>query len=206
MARVSSYGVSIFAALILATCCFAQTDVYRVQYFRNANSGIPDGPSVPDQLVDIVDPGQNWPATKRDPNICANIYVVAPDEQLEECCSCELSADQLLELSVDYELANNAAHGPSYLTNGAIKIISSSVPASGTCDPRNVTPAPSLREWITHVNVIVPYTFETTEAEFLPAGLSAGELHFLTNTCATIFANDSGYGQCLCQLPMTEAK
>ena len=70
-------------------------DVYRLSYFSNANTtGAPNG------LVHIGHPGtQGDQAGSGD--LCANIYVFTPDEQLNECCSCRLTPNALLVLSIN---------------------------------------------------------------------------------------------------------
>ena len=170
------------------------TDVYRVQYFRNANT------TNPDQEVDIVDPGTNWPifnSLAAEPDICADVYVVDPAEELQECCGCLLTPDQLIATTVN-ALTSNALIGPPFVNNGVIKIISAA-PSNGACDPRFPVPTPTLREWITHttsepglVGVLA------TEEEFSAVTLSAGELGFLEAGCQYVGRQGSTHGICDC--------
>lgn len=168
-------------------------DVYRVNYFEYANS---DG-VYPSEPVAIVDPGTNGRA-----NLCADIYVLTPDEQLNECCGCLITPDQLLQFDVDNDLVANPANG-TYAHSGAIKIISSAVGAGNKCDPGHPTPTPTLRAWITHYNFVyffnepTPFAF-ATETQFSDPGLCPSELSFLARTCAAFEAALSGSGICSC--------
>ena len=51
-------------------------------------------------------------------NICANVYAFSPDEQLVSCCSCLITPNGLVSLSVDNDLLSNTLTGiiPSSVT------------------------------------------------------------------------------------------
>jgi len=161
-------------------------DVYRVNYFRNANTA-----GYASNVIDIVDPGTNGSG-----NLCADIYVVTPDEELAECCGCKLTPDQLIEISVNGNLTQNAATG-GVVHNGVIKIISSTPTASGTCNAGAPVPTPSLREWITH-DTNLTGTHHPTEVEFSNPDLSTAEESSLAGTCAFFQSHLSGHGICTC--------
>lgn len=168
-------------------------DVLRVNYFRNANTA-----GFPDQPIDVVDPGTNGAA-----NMCVDIYVVTPDEELNECCGCQVTPDQLLEFHVNADLTANPGPNGETANNGTIKIISSALGTAGPiarfgpCDPGAPTPTPTLREWINHVNNITG-PLQTTESAFEEADLSTAELASLSSRCAFYEANLSGHGLCNC--------
>ncbi len=167
---------------MFSIAAFAQvnTSPYSVQFFRAAQALNGDVES-----VDIVDPAPS--------NLCANIYVVTPDEELQECCSCKLTPDQLIEIPI-YDLTQNAANGTT-VNNGAIKLISSTVPSSGACNAGTVTPASVLAAW----KVIgAQVGIEVSDNQFLPATLSTAEENSLVSTCSGIQQYDSGAGICKC--------
>ena len=58
-------------------------------------------------------------------NLCADIYVFDPYQELAECCSCKITPDGLLTLSVANNLTANTLTGVP-LSSGVIKIVSSS--------------------------------------------------------------------------------
>lgn len=61
-------------------------------------------------------------------SLCADIYVFDPYQELAECCSCKITPDGLLTLSVSDNLTANTLTGVP-LSSGVVKIVSSS-----TCD------------------------------------------------------------------------
>ena len=165
-------------------------DVYEVNYFRNMNMGGPD------DIVDIVDPGTNGSG-----NLCAMIYVITTDEELNECCGCLITPDQLIELGVQANLTANPGNGQT-AHNGAIKIIKSvptnpAATGNAQCDPGAPVPTPTLEAWLTHVTTITGLP-TTTEVPFLSAPLSTSEQHILATTCAFLEAHNSGPGVCTC--------
>jgi hypothetical protein len=173
------------AALIVvgSTAALAQTtppaDTLAVNYFSNANTGAPDA------TVQIDNPGTSGGS------LCAMIYVYAPDQQLTECCGCNITENGLLTLSVNGDLTHDPLTGV-LLNSGTIKIVSSS--GAPTCDPRKPTPTPALREWGTHIL----NSGAITETEFLTATLSSADLTKATNLCKSIIGNGSGSGICTC--------
>ena len=121
------------AALILAlgsTTAVAQTgfdDVYAVGHYANAHvAGAPDG------VLRLVNDGTLSDASP-DGDLCASIYVFDAAEQLAECCSCKITPNGILSLSVNNSLTSNTVTGQT-LTRGVVKIVSSKAVA-GRCDP-----------------------------------------------------------------------
>jgi hypothetical protein len=132
-------------------------------------------------------------------NICADIYVFDPNQELEECCSCQLTPDGLRTLVIGPagDIAANPLTGfDPPLLNGIIKIVSSSGTCSGSGLPLPVSPKPTpgLRAWGGHLNG--PGLL--SETAFSDAELSAGELSRLGTLCAIIKNEGSGAGVCSC--------
>ncbi len=126
-------------------------------------------------------------------NICADIYVFDPYQELSECCSCLVTPDALLELSVHFDLTYNPLTGVN-LDTGAIKIVSAAV-SGGACSlPTSPKPTPGIRAWATHLQNNNTYT----ETEFTDSGLSAVELNRLAAQCKAIQLVGSGKGVCTC--------
>ncbi len=192
----------------------APADDYSVQFFRNAQQRLNyfDNDS-DDYTVDIVDPGTNgtnetvngYPA----PSMCADIYVITPDEELAECCGCLLTSDQLMEINISPNLTTNNHTGGS-IDNGTIKLISSAPGPGGTynhfglCDPATPIPTPSLKAW--KVIAFDPNNddLEITDNPFVSAPLTTLEESTLAKKCAFIEQNNSGKGLCTCPAQLSD--
>ena len=188
LAAISTGVTERFAAMAPANSgAPAATRTARVQttYFTNANTaGAPDG------TVQLINPGS---ALDRD--VCANIYVFYPDEEIAECCSCFVTPDSLFTLSINNDLtANPLTDTP--VTSGVIKIVG----GTGTCNPTFITPtaAPSLAAWGTHILSPTTGGYAITETEFASSGLSAGEQTALQSQCSDIVSSSSFGGICSC--------
>jgi hypothetical protein len=167
-------------------------DDYYGTYFYNI--GTHNGQS--DASVTILDPGANSPA-----NICANIYVLNPSEEMEACCSVELTPDEIVQGQVSF-LVRNLLNNNG-LVNGVIKIISSTTKAGLVPCPSGaaaITPVSDLRAWITRVDSTAPFfaggTTSVTTTAFAQAPLSAAEETGLVNNCHFIYEYGSNFGQC----------
>ena len=219
-------------ALLFAAAVSAQTDTFRVNYFSSLQSGATftsqpssgtyangnaynvstvSGATSADETVNIVNPGTDGvvPGTSTG-DLCALIYVVDTAEELQECCGCLVTPDQMIELSVQNDLDSNPYNGV-IVHSGAIKIISSAPTGSAAgeydnsvCNPGAPNPTPALREWITHTRLINS-TPGVTETPFSEAALSTAgagsELAFLGAQCTNIRTQGTGSGRCNCPAP-----
>ncbi|HYB90915.1 MAG TPA: hypothetical protein VEC38_07715 [Candidatus Binataceae bacterium] len=156
----------------------AAPDVYRLNYYANAHT------RTPDETVRIVNP---TPTT-----LCADIYVFDANQNEQECCSCPITHNGLLTLSVNRDLTSNPFTAGTVLTNGVIKIVSAQISPSSaavvcSAGPTTPTPAPELREWITHYPTALPAllgALTATEEEFAKADLIDPELSsYLAEPC-----------------------
>jgi len=187
--------VVIFVAFVMAltmmvsTGAFAQTnDVYWVNYFSNH-----DNKGWADATLRIINPGeQGTPLSPGEGAVCADIYVFNNDQEMVECCRCPITADGIIELSVDGALTHNplTSVAPSL---GVIKLVS-----DGACNEQSPVPAPDLRAYATHVQQYIADDFGITEDEFLAAPLTTGELGFLGQACSFVQYLGSGKGLCTC--------
>jgi hypothetical protein len=168
-------------------------DDYYGTFFYNIGTGTSDA------SVTILDPGANAPA-----NICANIYVLNPSEEMEACCSVLLTPDEIVQGQVS-ELVKNLLNNNG-LVNGVIKIISSTTKTGLAPCPSgaaSITPVSDLRAWITRVDSVEPFVIPTpaagksvTTTAFAQAPLSAAEETGLVNNCHFIYEYGSNFGQC----------
>ncbi len=177
--------------------------VYFVDYFANANTtGAPDG------TVRIINAGTTSQANDTEAaDACAMVYVFDANQQLSECCGCFVSANALLQLSVNKNLTSNPLLGTK-LTTGVIKVVSEVVtkPPKG-CDPTVpgfvVSPSftnnteEALREWATHIEK-VGIGYQVSVGESQEAGLGLGEATDLAEDCTVLIELGSGQGVCTC--------
>lgn len=197
-------AVSMTFTAALSTDAFAQESAKTFGYYTNANT------LAPDSRMSVVNPGSVSgfePAGDR----CANIYVFSSDQQMLECCSCKVTPDGLLTLSVNTDLTNNSLTS-AVPRSGAIKIVSSAVPPSGLCESvvtgiptitvpvasTAYTPSGLLGSWITHANDNGSNGWSVSETNFFPAALAENELHKLQAQCDAIALDASGHGICTC--------
>jgi len=174
---------SVLAGLVgVAAILSAQAidpDTFKVSYFANNIE--------PENTVRVTNVGTSGA------NLCADIYVFDPNQELSECCSCLVTPDGLLELSVHYDLTSNPLTGV-FLNTGDIKIVSAAVPGGACTLPTSPKPAAGIRAWATHLQ----NNGSQTETEFVDSGLSAVELGRLAAQCRAIQLVGSSKGVCNC--------
>lgn len=127
-------------------------------------------------------------------NICVNVYAFSADEQMVSCCSCLVTPNALVSLSVKSDIVANTLTGlvPNSV---AIKLVAS-LPGTNEL-------AGGMHAWGTTGHVPGPFPvpgapapFAITETPFIPATLSPQELTSMTNRCTAIIGNGSSYGVC----------
>ena len=147
-----------------------------------------------DALLRIVDAGNAAGGLEayNTPNLCANIFVFNDTQEMMECCSCALTANSLLTISVINDLTKDPANPTESMSAGVIKIV-----GSPTCAPGPVTTvAEGLHAWINHTESMAsnqggftpPYGFisSTSVEEFAHSPIDTGELAYLNAGCAEI--------------------
>src|SRR3954463_1259349 len=123
------------------------SSAYMVDYFSN-NPG-PGGAA--DQQVRLVNVGvYGTPLTSPVGDVCSNVYVFDANQEMVACCSCRVTPNGLLTLSVANGLTNNPVTSVVPV-NGAIKIISTIAGARCTPLTYNGGIAASLVGWGSHI-------------------------------------------------------
>jgi hypothetical protein len=173
------------AAVIFPTAVAAlPQSAFLVRYAANLDKG--------DSLVNVSNTGLNGAPLLGpgfgDPvgNLCVNVYTFSPDEQLVSCCSCLVTPNGLASFSVNKDLLTTTLTGVTP-TSVTVKLVAS-VPGTGAL-------AGGMVAWGTTLHGVAP-ALSTTEAPFIPATLSPGELASITGRCASILGNGSGFGVC----------
>jgi len=183
------------ATVALASAAFAQVapDVFQVRYASNLNKG--------DSVINITNTGStDAPAANAD-NLCVNVYAFDPSEEIVSCCSCLVTPNALVSLSVQGDLISNTL-SPSTPTAVVIKLVATDAGHGdvSVCNPASteVELASGMRAWGTTLHALPgsPTTYGLTESIFLPGGLSLAELNHLTSFCGFINSNGSGFGIC----------
>jgi len=176
------------------------------------NSGVQ-----PDSVAGIVGLQTNGVAGA----LCANVYVFDDDQELQECCSCFISADGVRTFSVTNDLISNPAFNGARMSLGAIKVVGSFGICSSPTTAAGLTPivagpvgadpfaiggfrlAEGLKGWISHAEAIasnLPPSFafvtSTSVDELANAPLDSSELIELTTNCAANVRQASGAGIC----------
>jgi hypothetical protein len=140
-------------------------------------------------------------------NLCVNVYTYSPDEQLVSCCSCQMTPNAIATLSVNADLVANTLT-PIRPSAAVVKLMASAGSTTGACNAATVTRVganplrPGLLAWGTTLHALPvtagtpPGTYGVTETPFSRASLSDAELIRMTQLCAFIQANGSGYGIC----------
>ena len=155
-----------------------QTDVFWVAYYSGGAASSNVVPN-PDGSIQVINPGASGGT------LCADIYVFDQNEEMQECCNCQITTDGLLTEST-FDLTNNPSFSNKFAATGAIKIV-----ADASCTASNPSPTPELRSYIVN-----PQSTAVTESEFEAAPLSSSELTQLKNACGFIKNNQSGRGVC----------
>ena len=197
-----------FAALLSSVAAFGQVgsfadSAFQVRYASNLAIG--------DSVINFTnaggsstDPGITGGAAQNG-DICANVYAYSPDEQLVSCCSCNVTPNALNSLSAKNDLASNTLTPiiPSALV---IKVLATA--GGGACTASKAASVafedlrPGLLAWGTTIHALPvtagtpATTYGVTETSFEHPYLSPAELTRMTQLCAFIRANGSGYGIC----------
>jgi hypothetical protein len=184
----------LLASLVVAMVAFGQAipgtpaDAFQVRYAANLNVG--------DSVINISNAGTSNTAAGALQNICANVYVFSPDEQLVSCCACVVTPNALVSLSARADLISNTLT-PAVPNSIVVKLLAT---AGGGCNAASATAgslAPGMVAWGTTLHATpAAGTYAVTETPFQAAGLSAAELARITSFCGFIQSNGSGYGIC----------
>ena len=139
-------------------------------------------------------------------NVCVNVYAFSPDEQLVSCCSCLITPNGLVSLSVNSDLISNTLTGvrPNSVV---VKLVNTGAGAAftGTSCTNSAALAGSaafpvsagMLAFGTTVHAApVAGTFAVTETAFSRATLSDAELRSITSRCTNIIGNGSTFGIC----------
>jgi hypothetical protein len=186
--------VAIVFLFLGSATVWAQTGaIFKIHYASNLITS--------DPVVNMTNTGASEAAHG---NICVNVYVFTPDEQLQACCSAFLSPNALASYSISHDLAFITLT-PIVPSDVVIKLIATAAlgttcpnSTAGAVGDKNNLPVPGLLAWATALHALptIPVTYGATETRFEDGILSQQELARTTSLCANILANGSGLGIC----------
>ena len=176
---------------------------FLITYAANLTSG--------DSVLNLTNTGANG-ASLNGPgfgglagNICMNVYAFSPDEQLVSCCSCLVTPNGLVSLSVNTDIVNNTLTGvrPNSVV---VKVVPTGAGANFTgtsCTNSAAAAGNPANPLIASGGLGLGTTihaqgagFATTENPMRAGTLSAQELASITNRCTNIIGNGSTFGIC----------
>ena len=129
-----------------------------------------------------------------DQDICTMVYVFNQDQQMSECCGCQISREGLRTLSLQHDLVSNPLTGIAP-KSGTVVLVTSAF--STSCNPAVITPSGFGAAWVTHMQGTDP-TLSTTETPFTKTELSDTNLTNLQSQCNYVQTLGSGQGVCTC--------
>jgi hypothetical protein len=172
-----------------STDVVAQDNVFALSYFSNAHTrGAPEG------VLRLVNDGTVSDASPAG-DLCASVYVFDSVEQMNECCSCRITPNGILSLSINTNLTSNTLTGKTP-ARGIVKVVSSSLSA-GSCTANVVAPQAGIRGWITHVQR-ANMGFSITEEELTDSTYGSIESADLAEDCTVLTELADNQGICTC--------
>jgi len=200
MKKLSTLLFATFACVVAYAQPTTADGPYHVSYASNLTIG--------DSVINITNDGASGAgigsgiAASVTGSICANVYSYNADEQVVSCCSCPVTPNGLVSLSVKNDILTNLLTGGSP-TSLVIKILATA-PVGGSCNNSALlagtpTLATGLVIWGTHLHAntsAAAGTYGVTETAFVPATLSAAEEARLAYGCGVVQNVGSGLGVC----------
>jgi hypothetical protein len=183
---LSILAIALVLGVVSGTALAQDNSTYAVAYYSNANTT-----GAPDATVRVINDGDTGGT------LCAAFYVFDDSQEMQECCSCPVTADGLISESVNrYLLANSLTSFVNH--RGVIKVVSTA-PNSGVCDPTKGAATAGIRGWATHIQRATS-GYAITETELHDANLASAELAGLQQFCSFEIILGSGRGTCTCGL------
>jgi hypothetical protein len=163
-------------------------------------------PSAGESYINIVNTGANGDPLQGPGfgaaagNICVNVYAFAPDEQEISCCSCLLTPNSVANLGVNRDLTSTTLTGlvPSSVVVKLVATLAGSGGAGTSCSASAATEGTLVNGMVAYGTTPQPVgtAYSAVEHTFIPSTLSVGEYASITDRCASILGNGSGFGVC----------
>jgi hypothetical protein len=149
------------------------------------------GQSIADTTLRITNPGAS------DEDLCAMVYVFDQDQQMAECCGCQISRDGLRTLSFSKDLTANPLTDSPTVT-GTVMLVTADYTSNPSCNAASITPTGMEIAWATHLQTLATKTAVTSEESLSQIPLGATLSAALQAQCLFIQQLGSGHGICSC--------
>src|SRR5579871_2812675 len=182
------------SAVLLSPMAFAQGPITADPYFQVRYAANVGPTSNVDSYVNLTNTNASGG------NLCVNVYTFSPDEQEISCCSCLVTPNGLVSLSVKNDLISNTLT-PAIPNSVVIKLIGSAPATGNVCDASTVALEAQMTGMLawgstSHAATVGGTPAFVVETPFTPATLSAVDFSRITALCGFIKSNGSGYGIC----------
>ena len=182
--QVGSTGVEAVFSDIQGSTTVVVEPIAATSYFAT-------GPNVQDTTVRITNPGST------EPYLCAMLYVFDQDQQMAECCGCQIARDGLRTLSLNTDLIANPLTGRTPVS-GTVLLVTADYVGNTTCNPSSIIPDGMAIAWQTHLQSTAPQPSATTEESLSQTPLNATLSSALQAQCTFIEQLGGGRGRCSC--------
>ena len=235
-AAARAVACSLTLLAIFSVAAFAQGSLVSGSTAPDAGSGAPfqiryaSHLDIGDSVINITNDGSSASGTtgsaflgNGNGDLCIGVYTFDMNEELQSCCTCLVTPNGLVNLSVQALNDTNLTGGLE--TSLVIKLLAWSTTAGASTTAPPGTPAPSgssscnaaspgtlstpggsanlasgMHAWGTTVHALPvgqPDSYTVTETEFSAANLSVAEFNHITQFCEFNQINGSGkFGQC----------
>ena len=133
--------------------------------------------------------------TGNDPEACTMVFVFGQDQQMAECCGCQISREGIRTLSLRHDLLANPLTAVTPDTGTVVLVPAES--KGSACDPAGFSPAGSGSAWSTHLQ-ISGAILSAMETPFTQTELGDTLLSSLQVQCGYIQSLGGGHGVCTC--------
>ena len=182
--QVGSTGVEAVFSGIQGSTTVVVEPIAATSYFET-------GPNAPDTTLRLTNPGGN------EPYLCAMLYVFDQDQQMAECCGCQIARDGLRTLSLHSDLIANPLTGRTPVS-GSVLLATADYAGNTTCDAASITPDGMAIAWETHLQSTAPQSSAATEESLSQTPLNATLSSALQAQCSFIEQLGGGQGRCSC--------
>ncbi len=180
--------LGVLVMLSISTTLWAQNPItmdspFQIRYAANLNLG--------DSVINLTNSGANGasldPAVRAG-NICANVYTFSPDEQMISCCSCLITPNALMSLSVQRDLISNTLT-PAVPSGVTIKLLSTLAGPGGSGTTCNAATAGGVGQPLAVGLLAWGTTVHGTSSQTTIPNTSANCVRYCSGTIPSYYAS-----------------
>jgi hypothetical protein len=129
--------------------------------------------------------------------LCVMAYIFDQDQQMTECCGCQITPDGLRTFSLSKDFLSNPLTGV-YAVAGSIMMVPSDYSSNPSCNAASITPSGLAIGWSTHLQQVTSNQSTTTEEPLSSTPLGSNLLSSLQAQCNFVQTLGGGHGSCSC--------